>query len=44
MLVGIWGAWVVLRVIASEREARMQMLREAMASTPEPIVAPKTAK
>jgi len=30
MMVGAWGAWAVLRVIASEREARMRMMHEAM--------------
>jgi len=34
MMVGAWGAWVVVRVIASEREARMRMTREAMADDP----------
>jgi hypothetical protein len=32
MMVGAWGAWVVLRVIATEREARMRMMQEAMAA------------
>jgi hypothetical protein len=31
MMVGAWGAWVVLRVIASEREARVRIMHEAMA-------------
>jgi len=30
MMVGAWGAWVVLRVIASERESRMRSIHEAM--------------
>jgi len=39
MMVGAWGAWVVLRVIASEREARLRIMHEAMTNqsvTPEP--------
>ena len=30
MMVGAWGAWVVLRVIASEREARMRTMQQPM--------------
>ena len=30
MMVGAWGAWVVVRVIASEREARMRMTQQPM--------------
>jgi len=43
MMVGAWGAWVVLRVIASEREARMRMMHEAMGSS-QPVSAPEVAK
>ena len=43
MMVGAWGAWVVLRVIASEREARMRSMHEAM-SGGEPVTAPEVAK
>jgi len=42
MMVGAWGAWVVLRVIASEREARMRMTREAM--TDQTVNAPRAAE
>jgi hypothetical protein len=41
MMVGAWGAWVVLRVIASEREARLRIMHEAMAN---PVSAPEVAK
>ena len=34
MMVGAWGAWVVLRVIASEREARMRVMREELGEQP----------
>jgi hypothetical protein len=44
MMVGAWGAWVVLRVIASEREARMRVMQEAMASAAQPGSAPAVAK
>ncbi|HEV8378514.1 MAG TPA: hypothetical protein VGP99_06655 [Tepidisphaeraceae bacterium] len=43
MMVGAWGAWVVLRVIASEREARMRIMHEAMASN-QPVSAPEPLK
>jgi len=43
MLVGAWGAWVVLRVIASEREARMRIMQEAMAGN-EAATDPEMAK
>jgi hypothetical protein len=43
MMVGGWGAWVVLRIIASEREARMRIMHEAMASNP-PASSPQVAK
>jgi len=42
MMVGAWGAWVVLRVIASEREARMRIMHEAMAN--QPVSASEVAK
>ncbi len=44
MMVGAWGAWVVLRVIASEREARMRTMHEAMGSTAQAVSAPEVAK
>jgi hypothetical protein len=44
MMVGAWGAWAVLRVIASEREARMRIMHEAMGSTANPVSAPESAK
>jgi len=43
MMVGAWGAWVVLRVIASEREARMRTMHEAMGSS-QPVSAPEPLK
>jgi len=43
MMVGAWGAWVVLRVIASERESRMRSLHEAMTPN-QPVSAPEAAK
>ena len=43
MMVGAWGAWVVLRMIASEREARMRIMQEAMSGS-EPVTAPEIAK
>jgi len=43
MMVGAWGAWVVLRMIASEREARMRIMQEAMSSS-EAVTAPQVAK
>ena len=33
MMVGAWGAWVVLRMIASEREARMRIMQEAISGS-----------
>ena len=42
-MVGAWGAWVVLRVIASEREARMRIMQEAMAGS-EAATDPEMAK
>jgi len=43
MMVGAWGAWVVLRVIASEREARVRIMHEAMSSN-QPGSAPEVVK
>jgi hypothetical protein len=43
MMVGAWGAWVVLRMIASEREARMRIMQEAMSSS-EVVSGPQVAK
>jgi len=43
MMVGAWGAWVVLRVIASEREARMRTIHEAMTPNQQ-VSAPEGAK
>ena len=42
MMVGAWGAWVVLRVIASERESRMRVMREGLGEQPGPV--PEGAK
>jgi len=43
MMVGAWGAWVVLRMIASEREARMRVMQEAMSGS-DAVSAPELAK
>jgi hypothetical protein len=43
MMVGAWGAWVVLRVIASERESRMRAFHEAM-NPSQPASAPEGAE
>lgn len=43
MMVGAWGAWVVLRVIASEREARMRIMQQGMTGS-QPISSPEAAK
>jgi hypothetical protein len=44
MMVGVWGAWVVLRVIASERESRMRTVHDAMSHRGEGAGAPQAAK
>jgi hypothetical protein len=43
MMVGAWGAWVVLRVIASERESRMNSFHEAMTPSQQ-VTAPEVAE
>ena len=43
MMVGAWGAWTVLRVIASEREARVRIMHEAMGSN-QTVSAPGVGK
>ena len=44
MMVGVWGAWVVVRVIAAEREIRMRMLQDSMDSHGDSLSDPAPAK
>jgi 16S rRNA (cytosine967-C5)-methyltransferase len=44
MVIGVWGAWVVMRTIANEREARMRVVLARIATKPEPMASGEQKK